>query len=131
ASRVQGLEGIVATRLDCPYIPGRRSPGWVQVKNFRRVEAVIGGWLPGEGSRCGRICALLVGLYDDGELKYAGRVGTGFAEAELKRLGELLAPLARDTTAFAGRQPPKDSRFVEPELVCSVDYGEWTQAGTL
>jgi bifunctional non-homologous end joining protein LigD len=131
ASRVQGLEGIVAKRLDCPYLPGRRSPGWVKVKNFRRVEVVIGGWLPGEGSRGGRIGALLVGLYDDGELKYAGRVGTGFTEAELKRLGDLLKPLARETTPFAGRQPPKQSRFVEPELVCSVDYGEWTQAGTL
>jgi bifunctional non-homologous end joining protein LigD len=131
ASRAQGLEGIVAKRLDCPYIPGRRSPGWVKVKNFRRVEAVIGGWLPGEGNRGGRIGALLVGLYDDGALKYAGRVGTGFTEAELKRLGDLLEPLTRDTSPFEGRQPPKESRFVEPELVCSVDYGEWTQAGTL
>ncbi|MGN6558599.1 MAG: non-homologous end-joining DNA ligase, partial [Solirubrobacterales bacterium] len=58
-------------------------------------------------------------------------VGSGFTEAELKRLGDLLKPLARDTSPFEGRQPPKESRFVEPELVCSVDYGEWTQAGTL
>ncbi|HEY7077512.1 MAG TPA: non-homologous end-joining DNA ligase [Solirubrobacteraceae bacterium] len=131
ASRAQGLEGIVAKRLDCPYIPGRRSPGWVKVKNFRRLEAVIGGWLPGEGNRGGRIGALLVGMYEDAELKYAGRVGTGFTEAELKRLGALLEPLARPTSPFEGRQPPKESRFVEPELVCSVDYGEWTQARTL
>jgi bifunctional non-homologous end joining protein LigD len=103
----------------------------VKVKNFRRVEAVIGGWLPGEGNRGGRIGALLVGVYDDGALKYVGRVGTGFTEAELKRLRDLLKPLGRDTSPFEGRQPPKESRFVEPELVCSVDYGEWTQAGTL
>jgi bifunctional non-homologous end joining protein LigD len=131
ASRAQGLEGIVAKRLDCPYIPGRRSPGWVKVKNFRRLDAVIGGWLPGEGSRAGRIGALLVGLYEDEELRYVGRVGSGFAEAELNRLGERLAPLERDSSPFSGRQPPRESRFVEPELVCTVDYGEWTQARTL
>jgi bifunctional non-homologous end joining protein LigD len=131
ASRAQGLEGIVAKRLDCPYMPGRRSPGWVKVKNFRRLDAVVGGWLPGEGSRGGRIGALLVGLYEDAELRYVGRVGTGFTQAELVRLGERLAPLARDSSPFAGRQPPRESRFVEPELVCIVDYGEWTQARTL
>jgi bifunctional non-homologous end joining protein LigD len=131
ASRAQGLEGIVAKRLDCPYTPGRRSPGWVKVKNFRRLDAVIGGWLPGEGARGGRIGALLVGLYEDGELRYAGRVGTGFTQEELVRLGERLAPLARDDSPFAGRQPPRESRFVDPELVCTVDYGEWTQARTL
>ena len=48
-SRVQGLEGVVAKRLDCPYTPGRRSTGWVKVKNVRRVSLVIGAWLPGEG----------------------------------------------------------------------------------
>jgi bifunctional non-homologous end joining protein LigD len=131
ASRAQGLEGIVAKRLDCPYIPGRRSPGWVKVKNFRRADVVIGGWLPGEGNRSGRIGALLVGVHEDGELRYVGRVGTGFTEAELKRLGDRLAPLVRDASPFEGRQPPKGSHFVEPELVCSVDYGEWTQARTL
>jgi bifunctional non-homologous end joining protein LigD len=131
ASRAQGLEGIVAKRLDCPYTPGRRSPGWVKVKNFRRVDAVIGGWLPGEGARGGRIGALLVGLYAEDGLVYAGRVGTGFTEAELTRLGQRLEPLARETSPFSGRQPPKGSRFVEPELVCAVDYGEWTQARTL
>lgn len=61
----------------------------------------------------GGSAALVVGLYDDGTLEYAGRVGTGFTEAELKRLGELLKPLARDTSPFEGRRPPKESRFVE------------------
>src|SRR3954447_2256251 len=83
ASRAQGLEGIIAKRLDCPYTPGRRSPGWVKVKNVRETDVVVGGWLPGEGKRGGRLGALVVGFYEDGELKYAGRVGTGFGEAEL------------------------------------------------
>jgi bifunctional non-homologous end joining protein LigD len=130
-SRAQGLEGIVAKRLDCPYVPGRRSPGWVKVKNVRRADAVIGGWLPGEGGRSGRLGALVVGFHHDGELRYAGRVGTGYTEAELARLGSILKPLARDTSPFEGRQPPKATRFVEPELVCLVEYNEVTQAGTL
>ena len=131
ASRAQGLEGIVAKKLDCPYTPGRRSPGWVKVKNVRRADVVVGGWLPGEGGRSGRLGALLAGYHEDGELRYAGRVGTGFDQAELARLGRLLEPLARATSPFAGRQPPREARFVEPVLVASVDYGEWTQARTL
>jgi bifunctional non-homologous end joining protein LigD len=132
ATRAQGLEGVLAKRLDCPYTPGRRSPAWVKVKNVRSTEAVVGGWMPGEGNRSGRIGALLVGLHDDeGVLRYAGRVGTGFDTAELDRLAGLLAPLARESTPFTGRQPPKAARFTEPELVCTVDYGELTQAGTL
>jgi bifunctional non-homologous end joining protein LigD len=58
-------------------------------------------------------------------------VGTGYTEAELARLGSILKPLARDTSPFEGRQPPKATRFVEPELVCLVEYNEVTQAGTL
>ena len=92
----------------------------------------MGGWLEGEGGRAGRLGALAIGVYDDGgELRYAGRVGTGFDEAELARLQGLLEPLERPTSPFEGRQPPKTARFVEPQLVCSVDYGEWTQARTL
>ncbi|HET6551079.1 MAG TPA: DNA polymerase ligase N-terminal domain-containing protein, partial [Solirubrobacter sp.] len=69
ASRAQELEGIVAKRLDCPYLPGRRSPGWVKVKNVRRIDVVIGGWVPGEGKRGGRLGALVLGYYQDGELR--------------------------------------------------------------
>jgi len=131
ASKAQGLEGIIAKRLDCPYTPGRRSNGWVKVKNIRRTDAVIGGWLPGAGGRSGRLGALVIGYWQDGELRYSGRVGTGFTEAELGRLGTLLEPLARETSPFSGRQPPKLTRFVEPSLVCVVDYSEVTNAGTL
>jgi bifunctional non-homologous end joining protein LigD len=131
ASRAQGLEGVIAKKLDGPYTPGRRSPTWVKVKNVRETDVVVGGWLPGEGKREGRLGALLVGYHDGGELKYAGRVGTGFDEAELMRLGGLLADYARDTSPFDGRQPPREARFVEPILVARVGYGEWTQANTL
>jgi bifunctional non-homologous end joining protein LigD len=132
ATRAQGLEGIIAKRLDCPYTPGRRSQGWVKVKNVRRTEAVIGGWLGGEGGRAGRLGALVVGYYDEeGALRYAGRVGTGFDDRELDRLGRLLAERTRSESPFEGRQPPKLTRFVEPDLVAAVDYTQWTSSNTL
>jgi bifunctional non-homologous end joining protein LigD len=131
ASRARGLEGIIAKRLDATYAPGRRSPAWVKVKNVRQTDVVIGGWLPGEGKRTGRLGALVVGFYEDGALKYAGRVGTGFDEAELDRLGRMLADLARADSPFDGRQPPRETHFVDPVLVATVGYGEWTQTRTL
>jgi bifunctional non-homologous end joining protein LigD len=131
ASRANGLEGIIAKRLDCPYAPGRRTPGWVKVKNVLETDVVVGGWLPGEGRRVSQFGALVVGVHQDGELKYAGRVGTGFDERELNRLGAMLADLEREASPFEGRQPPKETRFVEPVLVARVGYGEVTQAGTL
>jgi bifunctional non-homologous end joining protein LigD len=130
-SRAQGLEGVVAKRLDCPYTPGRRSSGWVKVKNVRRVSLVVGAWLPGEGGRTGRLGALCVGFHEDGGLRYAGRVGTGFSENELLRLQRLLEPLAADASPFSGRQPPKGARWVRPELVCDVEFVEWTHTRTL
>jgi bifunctional non-homologous end joining protein LigD len=132
ASRAQGLEGIVAKRLDCPYVPGRRSNGWVKVKNKKTTDVVVGGWMPGEGGRAGRLGALVVGFYEDGELRYAGRAGSGFTESELRRVQALLDARARDDSPFAGGpKPPKQVRFVEPELIASVEYSEMTNDGTL
>jgi bifunctional non-homologous end joining protein LigD len=132
ATRAQGLEGLVAKRLDSTYTPGRRTPAWVKVKNINRTDVVIGGWLPGEGNRGGRLGALTVGVHDEeGELRYAGRVGSGFDEHELGRLGRMLADLERPDSPFTGRQPPKQTRFVQPRLVAAVDFTQWTQAGTL
>lgn len=131
-SRSQGLEGILAKRLDSTYMPGRRSPAWVKIKNVRHTDVVIGGWSPGEGVRSGKLGALLVGYHEDGVLCYAGKVGTGFDDAELDRLGGVLAPRARATSPFAGdRQPPRGAHFVEPDLVCMVEYAHWTSSRTL
>jgi bifunctional non-homologous end joining protein LigD len=136
ASREQGLEGIVAKRLDSRYEPGRRSGAWIKVKNVRRQEVVIGGWLAGQGARSGRLGALLAGVYEEGDeprrLRYVGRIGTGFDEAELVRLGGLLEPLRRGTSPFAaGARPPREANFCEPELVAEVGFAEWTRTGTL
>jgi bifunctional non-homologous end joining protein LigD len=135
ASKNQGLEGIVAKRLDSTYQPGRRSRDWLKVKNVRRQEVVIGGWVAGQGRRAGELGALLVGYHEDngGEprLRYAGKVGTGFDAAALRLLAERLEPLRADRSPFTGRQPQKDAVFVEPRLVCEVEFSEWTSSGTL
>jgi bifunctional non-homologous end joining protein LigD len=131
ASREQGLEGVVAKRLGSLYEPGRRGGSWLKIKNHRSQEVVIGGWLPGKGRRSGTIGALLAGYYEDGELKYAGKIGTGFGEEDLKRLSQRLAKLRRKSSPFSGRQPERDSIFVEPKLVAEVEFGEWTNAGTM
>jgi bifunctional non-homologous end joining protein LigD len=139
ATREQGLEGIVAKRLDSPYEPGRRSPCWLKIKNTNRQEMVIGGWLPGEGRRRDRIGALLVGVRDETApghpLRFAGRVGTGFTETELDRLAGLLKPLVRDRSPFdvvpKSVKIPREAVFVEPRLVCEVEFVEWTRDGIL
>ncbi|HYF47638.1 MAG TPA: hypothetical protein VD926_15590, partial [Acidimicrobiales bacterium] len=113
---------------------GKRSPAWRKVKVRRGQELVVGGWLPGEGARTGSLGALLVGHYDDQGLRYAGRVGTGFNEKELRRLQPKLDALATDTTPFVDPLPApvrKKARHVRPELVVQVEFGEWTGDGVL
>jgi bifunctional non-homologous end joining protein LigD len=131
ATREHGIEGIVAKRLDCPYEAGRRGSGWTKVPNVRQQDVVIGGWTPGEGGRSGRLGALAVGVMDDGKLLYAGKVGTGFTEETLGLVQRELDRLEREGSPFEGRQPPRGTRFVEPELVALVEFREWTRTGTL
>jgi bifunctional non-homologous end joining protein LigD len=132
ATREQGLEGVVAKRLDSRYEPGRRTGAWIKIKHLRRQELVIGGWLPGEGRRTDRIGALLMGYQGDAGLKYAGRVGTGFTERILTELARLLKPLRTDVNPFD--DPPKlprNAEFVTPELVAEVEFREWTSEGVM
>jgi bifunctional non-homologous end joining protein LigD len=131
ATEAQGLEGIVAKRLDSRYEPGRRTGAWVKIKHTRRQELVIAGWLPGEGRRTDRIGALLMGVYDEGgALRYAGRVGTGFTDRMLDDLRARLAPLRRSESPFAtAPKLPRHAVFVEPELVAEIEFREWTGEG--
>jgi bifunctional non-homologous end joining protein LigD len=132
ASRMLGLEGVMAKRLDSTYQPGRRSDAWLKIKNHMGQELVVGGWLPGEGGRSGRIGSLLVGYYDGDRLVYAGKVGTGFTEAMLERLGRLLKPIRREGSPFTGGvTPPRAATFVEPALVGEFEFTEWTRSGQL
>jgi bifunctional non-homologous end joining protein LigD len=133
ATESQGLEGIVAKRLDSRYEPGRRTGAWLKIKHTQRQELVIGGWLPGEGRRKQRIGALLMGYHDDqGDLRFAGRVGTGFTQRTLDELAAVLAPLERPKCPF--QPPPKLPRnavYVEPEQVAEIEFREWTSEGIM
>ncbi len=141
AARTLGLEGVVAKRLDSRYEPGRRSRAWRKVKLTSREEFVVGGWLPGKGSR-ERLGALLLGRFDVApedarrrgspqRLLYAGSVGTGFSFGELHRLQRLLDPLAREASPFEGGEARGGGQWVEPEVVVEVAYREWTPAGVM
>src|SRR4051795_11103429 len=132
ASAKQNLEGIICKRLDSAYEPGRRGGTWLKVKNTRRQELVIGGWSAGEGRRAGHLGALHVGFFEDGALRYGGKVGTGFTGKELDRLEGRLTPLRRDTSPFEGKpQPERGTHFVDPELVAEVEFTEWTSQNML
>src|SRR3954451_3520064 len=132
AAAKQNLEGIICKRLDSPYEPGRRGGTWLKVKNTRRQELVIGGWSAGEGRRAGHLGALHVGYYDDGRLRYGGKVGTGFTGKELDRLEGLLTPLRRATSPFDGEpQPERGTHYVDPRLVAEVEFTEWTSQSML
>ncbi|MEQ1786984.1 MAG: non-homologous end-joining DNA ligase [Acidimicrobiales bacterium] len=138
AATERGLEGVVAKRLDSRYEPGTRTRSWLKVKVRLRQEMVVGGWLPGEGNRTGRLGALLVGFHEtpgDGPLTFAGRVGTGFKDAELRRLGTLLEELGTDECPFDPPPPRAEilrgPRWVRPELVAELEFGEWTTDGRL
>jgi bifunctional non-homologous end joining protein LigD len=132
ATRERGLEGLIAKRFGSCYEPGRRSGAWLKIKHRQSQELVIGGWLPGEGRRTDRIGALLLGYHEDGELVFAGRVGTGFTERTLDELARRLAPVRTHSSPFRrGLAPPKQAVFVRPELVAQVEFAEWTAEGVL
>ncbi len=133
ASREQGLEGVIAKRLDSRYTPGR-SPAWIKITDVRPQEVVIGGWRPGEGRREGVLGALLLGIPEKGGLRFVGSVGTGFSDTDLESLTEQLRPLARKTSPFNGKLPPERARgakWVEPELVGEVVFRIWTPDGRM
>ena len=145
AARRQGLEGVVAKRIDSPYREGRRSGEWIKERVWRRQEFVIGGHIPGEGRRADRVGSLLVGYYDrraselkKGErqlLACAGAVGSGLNEEHIETLTAELGGLRRDSSPFdiGGPRGPKArlAVYCEPELVCEVSWTEWTREGTL
>jgi bifunctional non-homologous end joining protein LigD len=141
ASVANGLEGVVAKRLDSVYEPGARSASWLKLKNVLRQEVVVAGWKPGQGNRAGLIGSLLVGLYScSGDehatraLLYCGHVGTGFSDGTLRMLTERLSALRRPDSPFDGPVPPEYARpavWVEPRLVIEVTFDRWTRAGRM
>ena len=125
----KGWEGLIAKRADSPYTQGR-SRDWLKFKCSAEQELVVGGYTAPRGSRT-ELGALLLGHYEDGRLRYAGKVGTGFTQATLRELAELLAPLRRDDSPFADPVRERDATWVEPRLVAQVGFTEWTRDGRL
>jgi bifunctional non-homologous end joining protein LigD len=121
----KGWEGLIAKRADAPYTHGR-SRDWLKFKCSAEQELVIGGYTAPRGSRTD-LGALLLGYYDDGELRYAGKVGTGFTRETLRELAAQLAPLKRDRSPFADEVRERTATWVEPELVAQVGFSEWTR----
>lgn len=126
----RGIEGIVAKRLGSPYRPGRRSDDWLKVSVRRRLRAVVGGYLPGDGGRASTFGSVLVGLYEPGGLRWVGAVGSGFTEASLSAFHVALRQIERDTSPFTNDvvvPGPHRPVWVEPGIVVSVEYKEWTR----
>ena len=130
--RKLGLEGMVSKRPDLAHYNGRSS-AWVKVKAQRRQEMVVGGYSEPGGSRHG-FGALLLGVYDQGKLRYSGRVGTGFNDATLGSLKQKLDKLEQPKTPFDNPPTGAEARgvhWVRPALVAEVEFTEWTSDGTL
>jgi len=126
----KGAEGIIAKRAESRYASAR-SLDWLKIKCVHQQEFVVGGYTAPKGSR-ERLGALLVGYYENGALRYAGKVGTGYDRAALELLHRRLGPLHRRTSPFApGPAPAADVQWVTPRLVVEIGFGEWTPAGLL
>jgi bifunctional non-homologous end joining protein LigD len=128
-----GLEGIVAKRRDSRYRPGKLSGDWIKIKHDRHQEVVVIGWRHGKGNRADTVGSLLLAVPERGELRYAGRVGTGFTDRQLQAARTKLEKLRRKTPA-AKDVPPADSHdavWVSPQLVGEVRYDELTGDGRL
>ena len=128
-----GLEGIIAKRRSSVYEPGKRSNAWLKIKHVKSQELVVGGYTRGAGARSTTFGALLVGYYEGGELRYAGRVGTGYDNSMLEKLHSQLAELEAEQCPFAWAEELSGAEncWVRPELVAQVKFANWTDDGRL
>jgi bifunctional non-homologous end joining protein LigD len=131
AARVRGLEGIMAKDRRSLYLPGKRTDRWQKIKIRPEQELVVGGWARGTGKAID-LGALLVGVYEDGELRYAGKVGAGFTDGSRAELLAAVAPLAAPDSPFAtmpSKAAARDTNWLRPELVIRAEFAGWTGDG--
>jgi bifunctional non-homologous end joining protein LigD len=131
AARARGLEGIMAKDRRSPYVPGKRTDRWQKIKIRPEQELVVGGWVKGAGKAVD-LGALLVGVYEDGTLRYAGKIGAGFTNSNRAELLAAVAPLAADEPPFAAPVPraaARDAQWLRPELVIRAEFAGWTTDG--
>ena len=123
------LEGIVSKALDAPYTSGR-GDAWTKAKCRGGQEVIICGWTHDKG----RVRSLLVGVHRNGELKYVGRVGTGFGADVEKTLRAKLSKLETDTNPFEGPDAPRKQpnvKWAKPKLVAEIEFAGWTGDGNV
>jgi bifunctional non-homologous end joining protein LigD len=126
----KGWEGVIAKRAASTYVP-RRSPDWLKFKCVNEQELVIGGYTDPKGARKW-FGALLLGYYEGGDLRYAGKVGTGFDHRLLADLYARMKAIERDSPPFDDAHlPRKGIHWVEPRLVAQIGFSEWTRDGQL
>lgn len=125
-----GLEGVIAKRANAKYTPNKRTDSWLKVKGVKRQEFVIGGFTPPKSSRK-HFGALLLGVNEGNDLKYSGKVGSGFNDADLKQIMEELKPLIRKTSPFSEKITEPGAKYVTPQLVAEIKYSEMTSEGRL
>ncbi|APX34181.1 ATP-dependent DNA ligase [Brachybacterium sp. P6-10-X1] len=133
-SRHLQLEGVMAKKEQSTYRPGKRARTWIKIKNARHQEVVVIGWRRGKGERSGTLGSLLVAVPDeDGTLRYAGRVGTGFSEQDLEDIARTLRSRSRKTPPVddVPRADARDAEWVRADLVGEVQHTERTDDGRL
>src|SRR4029077_20713755 len=132
AAAAQGLEGIVAKHRRSRYEPGRRTSAWLKLKLRPEQALVVGGWTPGEGN-ARELGAVVVGVMDDGRLRFAGKVGSGFDARARRQLRERLDALASDVgpvdPAPRSRPDLRGVHWIEPRLVIRAELGGWSRDG--
>jgi bifunctional non-homologous end joining protein LigD len=140
----QKLEGIIAKRRDAEYEAGRRSGAWAKIKAINVQEFVIGGYSEPQGARS-HFGALLVGFYEDKKLRFCAKVGTGFPNKLLASLHAQMEKVRVAKCPFNNLPTPRTSKWgggvtagemkkctwVEPKLVCEVEFTEWTGDSSL
>ncbi|HSS36892.1 MAG TPA: non-homologous end-joining DNA ligase [Patescibacteria group bacterium] len=130
-ARSRGLEGIMAKDRRSPYVPGKRTDRWLKVKIRPEQELVVGGWVTGTGYAI-ELGALLVGVYEDGALRYVGKIGAGFTTDNRTELLARMAPLAADASPFdvpPPRAAARNAHWLRPELVIRAEFAGWTGDG--
>ena len=128
-----GLEGIVAKIADGTYSVGRRSRQWIKIKHERAQEVVVAGWKYGKGALAGTVGSLALAIPDENGLRYVGRVGSGFSDAERAQMLTRFSRMrrARSPLHDIPASEAKDVHWITPKLVGEVKFTEWTSSGTL
>lgn len=131
AALEKGVEGIMAKKKDSIYEAGLRSGNWLKIKKLTSCDCVIFGYTKGKGARVASFGALILGLYDEENAVYVGKVGTGFSEDNIKSLLQIFEGLETKIETLKGVEIAEEINWLEPKVVCEVEYQTITKDGKL